>query len=1132
MDYLEDEVRIDLQTDVYIESVRLKNFLSFYEGTVELDKGLTVVVGPNGSGKTSIFHAIKFALGSNQRERRYSKWSDFVRHGASSGAVELVAKVNGQSRKFERKISRDGIPRAYIDGRRVKASEMHQLVETLGFDPDNPLVFMPQERINALRNMDPVEVRKLVEEGTGLDELRDRIRLEESRVFQSSESLESTKSEAQVVQKELEFLGHDLERLEKKRRLQKEEKELDLEHKWAALNDLNARINEIRLEIEDKEEGLGSVLEEYSDVESLISEQQDKLELVNQSLQKNQLDIGKTTARIEEEERRLSKLEDSNQRLVEEIRDLEEKVAMEKSKKESLSKDLQRISKAREGYMEEHGAISVEMEEVEQERGVLDEKLDEFAEWNSRRAEVHGDYRALQAEVRSTDLLMRSLREKLQVDEAELQSIENKWGELWDTVDEIDEEDLEERKTQLESDLSELNETRFQRSSRVSELQKKIDALENQLAERSERIPDSVKELRNAIEERQLDNVIGPLLSELSVDEIHGDALEAVLDPNLSFAFLTSSSTDFDLVQKLRDSLAAPAPIVLAQHGESPQRIDISEYPGALGWLWDEIGLEGHEKETIANAIGDYVLTKNSMSAYRLSNKVPLNIVTMDGQVIVNNKKRKISHPRKEPTGIVSLAPLQKELKNTRNELVIARKQLTAVLEKIAGTTTERDKVLDLMSQVSRWSGIWERRKRLLDGIPEQRSEVAVLESKLENLQQELDNAETKLRELDNSQPPERSKLLGQQSALRMKQRRLQKQLRDLDNRLMSSEKNQEVRRQELQNVNENIEMYSERLVEVREELKGSENEGSEILGFIDELKQKIKELESERIQLQNEQKEIDSKISENRQALLEMNLQVRNSRLEVIQAKKQLDAMSSERDMVKDEIEGYVQPAEVRDLEIVRNELIRVRHLLDDYQDVSETIAVTENKLKDRLGNLTKKVAELEAEVSAAEDTINKIREEYHNGMNETLQSVEDNVNEILNSVNFSGEVRFDLSLRNQVYGVDFKCKFRGEEFKELSAGSGGERSLVAIGLILALQRFNPAPVYSLDEIDTFLDATNTEMVSRLLYDSSRNSQFIIFTPAKSTHLLKNADKRLGVVSPRGTEPSVIIESPSFSGQ
>jgi chromosome segregation ATPase len=151
---------------------------------------------------------------------------------------------------------------------------------------------------------------------------------------------------------------------------------------------------------------------------------------------------------------------------------------------------------------------------------------------------------------------------------------------------------------------------------------------------------------------------------------------------------------------------------------------------------------------------------------------------------------------------------------------------------------------------------------------------------------------------------------------------------------------------------------------------------------------------------------------------------------------------------------------------------------------------------------------------------------------MNETLRKVEKGVNEVLGRVQFPGSVRFELALRDGRYGVEFKSRIKTEGFGDISAGSGGERSLIAIGLILALQRFNPAPVYVMDEVDTFLDATNTELVSRLFHDASRRSQFILLTPAKSTHLLKHADKILGVVSPNGVEPSVIIESPKFKAQ
>ena len=218
----------------HIVSAKLDNFLSFYSGEVHFDRGLTVLAGPNGSGKTSIFHALKFALGSNQRENRYSKWSDFIRHGASTAQVEVTVKVNGQNRKFLRKIDRDGIPRAYVDGRRVKAAELRHIVESFGLDTDNPLIFIPQERVNAIRDMNPQEVRRLVEEGTGLDTLRDRIVLQETEVLQSRNRLDAALTESKSVERELELLQHDLSRLEKKRALLEQEKALGLDLKWAS----------------------------------------------------------------------------------------------------------------------------------------------------------------------------------------------------------------------------------------------------------------------------------------------------------------------------------------------------------------------------------------------------------------------------------------------------------------------------------------------------------------------------------------------------------------------------------------------------------------------------------------------------------------------------------------------------------------------------------------------------------------------------------------------------------------------------------------------------------------------------------------------------------------------------------
>jgi structural maintenance of chromosome 2 len=57
----------------------------------------------------------------------------------------------------------------------------------------------------------------------------------------------------------------------------------------------------------------------------------------------------------------------------------------------------------------------------------------------------------------------------------------------------------------------------------------------------------------------------------------------------------------------------------------------------------------------------------------------------------------------------------------------------------------------------------------------------------------------------------------------------------------------------------------------------------------------------------------------------------------------------------------------------------------------------------------------------------------------------------------------------------------------------SGGQRSLIALSLILALLQFNPAPMYILDEIDAALDLSHTQNIGKLLKNRFKTSQFII---------------------------------------
>ena len=280
---------------------------------------------------------------------------------------------------------------------------------------------------------------------------------------------------------------------------------------------------------------------------------------------------------------------------------------------------------------------------------------------------------------------------------------------------------------------------------------------------------------------------------------------------------------------------------------------------------------------------------------------------------------------------------------------------------------------------------------------------------------------------------------------------------------------------------------------------------------------------------LKEEQAVEEEEAQEVRQQIIELNMTIRSQRTDVAQIKRQIDNLEREISSLKREMEGKERPARVRNLMDVQRELNEVRVLLSEYQDVSEVVAHQKEKLSERLEQLAEKSLELRQELEAAELAVRHIKDQYHNNMSEKLQDIERRINSILAEISFPGQVRLILKVENNEYGVEFKAKIKHGDFREIRAGSGGEKSLLSLGLILALQKINSTPTYALDEIDVFLDSTNSDKIARLIKNASRRSQFIVITPAKSVYLLKRADKLIGIVSPSPRQPPFVIEGPRY---
>ena len=104
---------------------------------------------------------------------------------------------------------------------------------------------------------------------------------------------------------------------------------------------------------------------------------------------------------------------------------------------------------------------------------------------------------------------------------------------------------------------------------------------------------------------------------------------------------------------------------------------------------------------------------------------------------------------------------------------------------------------------------------------------------------------------------------------------------------------------------------------------------------------------------------------------------------------------------------------------------------------------------------------------------------------------------------------------------GVDVEARPPGKRIKRLSLLSGGERSLVAVAMLVAIFKARPSPFYVMDEVEAALDDTNLSRLLGVFEELREKSQLIIITHQKRT--MEIADALYGVTM-RGDGVSEVI--------
>lgn len=155
---------------------------------------------------------------------------------------------------------------------------------------------------------------------------------------------------------------------------------------------------------------------------------------------------------------------------------------------------------------------------------------------------------------------------------------------------------------------------------------------------------------------------------------------------------------------------------------------------------------------------------------------------------------------------------------------------------------------------------------------------------------------------------------------------------------------------------------------------------------------------------------------------------------------------------------------------------------------------------------------ADVEQSLQSTYQVIQKINQTSKELFLETFEQVQTNFQEVFTELFGGGETELLLTDPSNVLdsGIDIIARPPGKRPQSITQLSGGERSLVAIGLLFAVFKIKPSPFCVLDEVDAALDEANILRFTNLIHAYAENTQFVIITHNRRT--MEIADVMYGV--------------------
>jgi chromosome segregation protein len=168
--------------------------------------------------------------------------------------------------------------------------------------------------------------------------------------------------------------------------------------------------------------------------------------------------------------------------------------------------------------------------------------------------------------------------------------------------------------------------------------------------------------------------------------------------------------------------------------------------------------------------------------------------------------------------------------------------------------------------------------------------------------------------------------------------------------------------------------------------------------------------------------------------------------------------------------------------------------------------------ELEARAGSLNAQFEDLTSAQRSLQEIIARINQDSRRLFGETFDTVRGHFQELFRKLFGGGMADIVLEDESDILesGIEVVARPPGKELRSISLMSGGEKTLTAVALLLAIFRSKPSPFCILDEVDAALDEANIGRFTTVLREFLDQSQFILITHSKRT--MASADVLYGI--------------------